>query len=298
MKTLPQRSSSRSSTRDAQDPEKASFLGQSLSNDSEDSLNISIMEALNDDAGRSPTSKVGISQMLSAPTIAMLLASYSILSLHSATFDILLPHLGHTDSHMGGMGIPCSWLRPVDLVVRVFAACSIMHYTPSFISRKGLLPAYRKLSLFFPALFVIVPTTGAVLHAAGAVPAISAVISANVMLAKDVMAGAAEVLVLLLILSAAPDASSTGTVIGVIFTSQLFKALAVGISGIAYYVADGYSVLEVNVLLWSSLATTAAVGAAISWRLRETPRIGTDIPEGCLAWQGMFDSESEDEGSF
>ncbi|KAI6897813.1 hypothetical protein D0867_02373 [Hortaea werneckii] len=296
--TLPQKLVSRKSRNATADPEKAAFLGQSLSNESEDSLNISIVEALNDDAAEPVSAQIGVFQLLSAPAVLLLLASFSILSLHSSTFDILLPHLGHTDSRMGGMSIPCPLLRPVELGVKIAAALRIMTFIPGLVDQVGLLAVYRKISLVFPVLFVVVPIAGAAIHAAGASPVVSAIISGCVMLAKNILAGAAEVLVVLLVLSAAPDASSTGTVIGVISFSQIFKALAVGISGVAYYLGGDYSVFEVNILLWTTLATVAAIGAWITWKLREKPRVGGDIPEECLVWQGFFDSESDEEGGF
>ncbi|KAI6890958.1 hypothetical protein KC355_g21246 [Hortaea werneckii] len=173
-----------------------------------------------------------------------------------------------------------------------------MTFIPGLVDQVGLLAVYRKISLVFPVLFVVVPIAGAAVHASGASPVVSAIISGCVMLAKNTFAGAAEVLVVLLVLSAAPDASSTGTVIGVISFSQMFKALAVGISGVAYYLGGDYSVFEVNILLWTTLATVAAIGAWITWNLREKPRVGGDIPEECLVWQGFFDSESDEEGGF
>ncbi|RMZ13877.1 hypothetical protein D0860_02334 [Hortaea werneckii] len=298
VQTLPQKLVSRKSHNATADPEKTAFLGQSLSNESSDSLNISIIEALNDDAAEPAPSQISVFQLLSAPAVLLLLASFSILSLHSSTFDILLPHLGHTDSRMGGMSIPCPLLRPIELGVKIAAALRVMTFVPGLVDQVGLLAVYRKISLIFPLLFVVVPITGAAVHASGASPVVSAIISGCVMLAKNTLAGAAEVLVVLLVLSAAPDASSTGTVIGVISFSQIFKALAVGISGVAYYLGGDYSVFEVNILLWTTLATVAAIGAWITWKLREKPRVGGDIPEECLVWQGFFDSESDEEGGF
>jgi MFS family permease len=108
--TLPKPTSKSIEHEEHQDCEKATFLGQSLLNDSSDSLNISIVEALNDNAAAPLPSYLGVSQLLTAPSVLLLLASYSILSLHSSTFEILLPHLAHTGAHQGGLGIPCAWL--------------------------------------------------------------------------------------------------------------------------------------------------------------------------------------------
>ncbi|TKA44718.1 hypothetical protein B0A54_04669 [Friedmanniomyces endolithicus] len=149
----------------------------------------------------------------------------------------------------------------------------------------------------FPVLYTIIPLAGLAASSDRVAPAVAAVISVVAMLVKATLAGAAQVLVLLLILSAAPDAQSTGTTIGVLSIAELFKASAVGVSGISYYLSSAYSMQVVNGSLWAALAVTALAGAMVTRKLRETPRVGTDIPEACLVWQGMFDSESEGEVS-
>ena len=298
LQTLPKNISKPNDREQHVDCEKAAFLGQSLSNDSEDSLNISIVEALNDEAAAPLPSKIGIVQILTAPTLLILLASFSILSLHSSTFEILLPHIGHRASHNGGMGIPCSWLKPVTMIVQVIAAVRILRMTPFVVKKIGLLPAYRRLSMVFPVLYAIIPLAALGVRAVGAPTIVSAIVSTLSMQMKTTVAGAAKVLVLLLVLSAAPDASSTGTVLGIFSISELFKALAVGVSGISYYLSDDYSVVTVNGALWLGLTVIALVGAFVTRRLRETPRIGADIPEECLVWQDVFDVESEGESGF
>lgn len=127
---------------------------------------------------------------------------------------------------------------------------------------------------------------------------ISATFNIIAMLAKTTLAGAAQVIVLLLVLNAAPDASSTGTVIGVVSISELFKALAVGASGISFYLSNDYSMVVVNGSLWAALAAIAILGAGVTWKLRESPRVGTDIPEECLVWQDIFDANSDEESGF
>ena len=181
------------------------------------------------------------------------------------------------------------------MVVSVLAAVRILGLVPAVVSRVGVLTMYRRMSLGFPILYTIVPLFALLVNLAGATPLISAIFSTIAMYFKSTLAGAAQVLVLLLVLSAAPDAASTGTVLGVVSISELFKALAVGVSGISYYLSDGYSLVVVNGLLWATLAVTALIGVAVTWKLRETPRVGTDIPEECLVWRGMFDAESDEE---
>jgi MFS family permease len=296
--TLPQPTSKSTEHEHYNDCEKATFLGQSQLNDSTDSLNISIIEALNDSTASPLPSYLSVSQLLTAPSVLILLASYSVLSLHSSTFEILLPHLAHTGSHQGGLGIPCAWLTSVVTIVKIVAAIRILHFVPSVVNKTGLLPVYRRISAVFPIFYIAVPLLGLAVNAAGGSPMISAVFNTIAMLAKTTLAGAAQVLVLLLVLNAAPDASSTGTVIGVVSISELFKALAVGASGVSFYLSSDYSMVIVNGSLWAALAFIAILGAGVTWRLNESPRVGTDIPEECLVWQDMFDVNSDEEAGF
>ncbi|KAK4636197.1 Major facilitator superfamily multidrug transporter mfsB [Fulvia fulva] len=281
------------------DCEKAAFLGQQRSStDSNDSLAISIIEALNDDTATPRPSRISVSQMLTAPSILVLLASYAVLSLHSSTFEVVLQHIAHTDAENAGMGIPCSWMQPLMLVVKAVAALRVMHFIPKLVSNGSVLPLYRKISMVFPALYIIIPAVALAVHATGAAPILSAVVSTMATLAKTTLANAAQVLVLLLVLSAAPDASSTGTLIGVVSITELFKALAVGLAGISYYVSDSHSMFVINTSLWAALAAIALVGTLLTTKLRAAPRLGPDLPSECFVWQGMFDVESDDEAGF
>ena len=69
--------------------------------------------------------------------------------------------------------------------------------------------------------------------------------------------------------------------LGIISISKLFKALAVGASGLSYYLSNDQSAMAVIGSLWTALVLTALIGALVTWELRETPRGGTDIAEDC-----------------
>ena len=56
--------------------------------------------------------------------------------------------------------------------------------------------------------------------------------------------------------------------------------------------------IVVNGSLWAALAFIAMLGAGVTWKLRESPKIGTDIPEECLVWTDMFDAHSDEESGF
>ncbi|KAF2718158.1 MFS general substrate transporter [Polychaeton citri CBS 116435] len=278
-------------TIDDHDCEKTAFLGETG-----DSLNISIIEALNDDAARPLPSQIGLLQMASAPSILILVTSFSLLSLQSSIFDVLLPHLGHTASHEAGLGISCAWLGPLLLAIKALAALRILHLVPSVVSCAGVLPMFRRISVVFPALYLIVllMTFGSQIAGLDAT-ASTAVFNTIAIFIKTTLSGAAQVLVLLLVLSSAPEASATGTLIGITSISGLFRAFAVCASGLSYYVSDEYSVMAVNAVSWAVLVAVALTGTLVTLKLREAPRVGADIPADCLAWEGMFDAESDDD---
>lgn len=127
----------------------------------------------------------------------------------------------------------------------------------------------------------------------GAPPAVWVVFSTIAVLAKEVFAGAAQVLAMLLIFSAAPQAGCTGTSIGLFALSNLFKALAVGGSGLGYYLSDANSMTAVNATLWAVLALVACIGFGANWSLRKSPIIGRDFPEEMLTWKSVFDAERD-----
>lgn len=255
-------------------------------------MSISIIEALHDDAAPRP-SEIGITQLLTAPTVIILLASYSILSLHSLTFEVVLPHIAYTASNQEGMGLPCKWIEMITTVVTILAAIRISRLVPSVVDKVGLLTMFRKISFAFPILYAVIPLLGFAVGVIGASTILLAFINVVAMYVTTTLAGAAKVLVLLLVLSAAPDAFSTGTVAGVISISELFKALAVGASGLGYYLSSDYCMMAINGSLWTALVLTASVGVIVTSNLREKPRVGTDIPEDCLVWQDVFDSASD-----
>lgn len=183
------------------------------------------------------------------------------------------------------------------LVIKVAAAMRVMRAIPPLVAKVGLLPIYRRTTVIFPVIYVLVPAV-ALLATSCDSAVLAAVFNALATLIKTTIALAAQVLVLLLALSAAPDAASTGTLIGVISISELFKALAVGIAGISYYLSDDYSVVIINGALWAILASLAVMGALLTRKLRETPRVGEDLPEECFVWEGVFDVEGGDENGF
>jgi len=230
---------------------------------------------------------ISIGQFMQAPSLLVLLTSFSLLSLHASTFDVLLPHLGHSSTQHGGMGISCTWLGLTVLVVRGIAAIAILRMIPRAIEKFGLLKLYRSVSAAYPALYIITPLVAMV---AACSTSFAATISAASIFVKHALTGGATVLVALLVLNTTPDAFSAGTVVGMMQVASLFKALAVAVSGASFYLSNDFSVATTNYALWTCLALFGIIGAALAWFVRERPSVERDFPSEVLSWETCFDA--------
>jgi MFS family permease len=262
------------------DCEKAAFLAR----DSSETL-------VNDISARPEPIK--IAQFLQAPSFIVLLSSFCLLSLHAATFDVLLPHLGHSDTQHGGMGIPCAWLSIVVLIVRGIAGIIISFAIPYASQKLGLVKLYRLVSMLFPAIYVLTPLLALL---ASSCAAFVPVVSMLSILVKHTLTNGAVVLVALLVLNTTPDAFSAGTAVGMMQVASLFKAFAVAVSGTSYYFSNDVSMATTNLALWTVLALFGIVGAALAWFVRERPSVEMDWPSEVLCWEMCFDADAEKKG--
>lgn len=231
---------------------------------------------------------ISINQFMQAPSLLVLLSSFSLLSLHAATFDVLLPHLGQSSSQHGGLGIPCTWLGLAVLIVRGIAGVAILRVIPRAAEKFGLLKLYRSVSLVFPGIYIVTPLLAMV--AASSVSC-ATIISTLAMFIKHALSGGASVLVALLVLNTTPDAFSAGTVVGMMQVASLFKALAVAVSGASFYLSNDLDLAMTNYALWTCLALFGAVGAALAYFVRERPSVERDFPSEVLCWETCFDAE-------
>lgn len=262
------------------DCEKAAFLTRS----SEDT-NVTLVDI-------AQPLPITITQFMQAPSLLVLLSSFSLLSLHAATFDVLLPHLGHSSTQHGGMGIPCDWLSIVVLIMRGIAAMTIFALIPAMIEKYGLLKLYRTVSLLFPTVYIFTPLLAVVVSCSGLAP----ILSGFAILVKHTLASGASVLVVILVLNTTPDAFSAGTVVGMMQVASLFKAFAVAVSGASYYVSSDVSVSITNFALWTCLAIFGVLGAVCAWFVKERPSVGLDFKDEVLKWESVFDIETNEEG--
>jgi hypothetical protein len=281
--TLPLQSSQATSDFDV-DPEKTAFLSH---NTSTTSLTLTLVDTDTPTARPEP---ISINQFLQAPSLLVLLSSFSLLSLHASTFDVLLPHLGHASGQHGGMGIPCDWLGVLVFGVRATAGIVILRLVPQLVEKWGLLKLYRYASMVFPGIYVVTPLLG--LLAASSLFLVASV-STVAILAKHMLTGGASVLVGLLVLNTTPDAFSAGTVVGMMQVASLFKALAVAVSGASFYLSNEYSIGTTNYSLWICLALFGLCGAGLAWFVRERPSVEMDFPSEVLRWEMCFDAEEK-----
>lgn len=258
------------------DCEKAAFLRSS------EDTNVTLVDLTRPEP-------IKIAHFLQAPSFVVLLSSFCLLSLHAATFDVLLPHLGHSETQHGGMGIPCDWLSIVVLVVRGIAGLAILFGVPLAMQKYGLLKLYRSISLLFPTTYIITPLLALLVTYSGLVP----IVAIASILVKHILTGGSTVLVVLLVLNTTPDAFSAGTVVGMMQVANLFKAFAVAVSGTSYYFSDDISVQTTNFAFWVFLALFGIVGAGLAWFVRERPSVEKDFPSEVLCWETCFDADAE-----
>jgi len=260
------------------DSEKVGFLS---AGDSTEDLSISVVDAVRPEP-------ISVNQFMQAPSFLVLLSSFSILSLHSSTFDVLLPHLGQSSTQRGGMGIPCDWLGLAVLIVRGVAGLAILRIVPQAVEKYGLLKSYRSISLLFPAVYTAIPLLALIVACS---TTLTTFVSTIAIFVKHALAGGAFVLVTILVLNTPPDAFSAGTVVGLMQVASLFKALAVAVSGASFSMSSDFSVTTTNYALWTILALFGGSGAALAWFVRERPSVERDFPSEVLCWETCFDAE-------
>lgn len=237
---------------------------------------------------------ITIAHFMQAPSLVVLLSSFCLVSLHSSTFDVVLPHLGHSSSEHGGMGIQCGWLSIAVLIVRGIAGLAIALAIPRAMQKYGLVTLYRSVSLMFPAVYIITPFLVFFVGTSGFAP----IVSVLSLFSKHLLTGGASVLVALLVLNTTPDAFSTGTIVGMMQIASLFRSFAVAVSGTSYYFNDDVSITTTNSALWLCLAVFGVVGAGLAWFVKERPSVEKDFPSEVLCWETCFDADAEKQKSF
>jgi len=261
--------------------EQDAFLGQHTSKNTS-----SIMIGESNDS----VQPIGLSEIVRAPSLMLIVASYSLLSLHSASFDQLLPLLGNSSIKHGGLGLPCSFISLVVLFSSIAAGVVILKYFEKSVRRLGLLQLFRLCCWVFPVIYIATPLLSKPAQGSQAGIIIS---SATSIFAKTLVTKFAQTLVLVLVTSASPDPYSLATIMGFMQCASVFRSLAVAGTGVAFSLSDELSTPTTNYGLWGAMAAMSLGGAVVAYFVRDHPTVRDyrDI----LKWEVCYDS-SEDLG--
>ncbi|KAI5804941.1 major facilitator superfamily domain-containing protein [Geopyxis carbonaria] len=231
---------------------------------------------------------IRISEILRAPSLMVILCSFSFLSLHSASFDQLLPLLGNSSTKHGGLGLPCSFISLVVLFASISAGVVIMKYFGRAVQCLGLLRLYRLCCWGFPAIYIATPLLSKLAQSSQAGIIASSMVS---IFTKTLVTGFAQTLVIFLVTNASPDQFSLATIMGFMQCASVFRSLAVAGTGVAFSLSDDLSIQATNYGLWSTMAIMSLGGAAIAYFVRDHPTV-RDY-SSCLKWDVCYDSTED-----
>ncbi|KAF8455656.1 major facilitator superfamily domain-containing protein [Terfezia claveryi] len=272
--------------------EKDTFLGQKPSSPTEQYTTYTY--SYND-----KPKPLGFSAAIRAPSLLVLLASFSFLCLHSASFDQLLPLLGNASIENGGLGLRCSFLSLVVLGASSSAAVIVYTTFSKAVERVGLLRLYRVCCWLFPLIYVLTPILSALFRSSQTVIAIS---SAGSIFTKTLVTSFAQTLVVFLVTNASPDAYSLGSIMGLMHSASVFRGFAVAGTGAAWLLGgdDGEGMGVMGLLLWCGMAGVAVCGAVTAWFVKERARVNRDWMASALKWEICYENDSwvmeEEEG--
>ncbi|KAL7268279.1 hypothetical protein RUND412_009108 [Rhizina undulata] len=231
---------------------------------------------------------ISFSDIVHAPSLMILLCSYSFFSLHSASFDQLLPLLGNSSTEHGGFGLPCSFLALVVLFASISAGLAIYHGFARSVQRLGLLRLYRLCCWAFPVIYIATPLLS---RASRSNEIAIWASSAASIFTKTLVTGLAQTLVVFLVTNASPDAFSLGSIMGFMHSASVFRSLAVAGTGVAFALSEDVGVERMNWALWGIMAAVGIAGAGVAYFVRDHPTV-RDY-EGSLKWEVWYESTED-----
>lgn len=229
---------------------------------------------------------ISFSEIVRSRSLMVILAVYSFFTLHSASFDQLLPLLGNSPTANGGLGLPCAFITIVVLFGSLSAGAVICCFFSSSVQRFGLLPLLRLCCWAFPAIYVATPLLSQLAMATGSDAGIL-VASATAMFAKTLLAGLAQTLACILVTNSSPDPYSLATVVGFMQAASVLRSLAVAGTGLAFALGDELSMQATNYGLWATILTMSLAGAAVAHFVRDHPTV-RDYSSS-LRWEVCYD---------
>ncbi|KAI5808148.1 major facilitator superfamily domain-containing protein [Peziza echinospora] len=241
---------------------------------------------------------LSFSHAIRAPSLIVLLTSFSFLALHSASFDQLLPILGNSSASDGGLGLPCSFLSVVVLAASITASVVVYLTFTRAINRVGLLPLYRICCWLFPLIYVLSPILSSVARSSTIAIAISATSS---IFTKKIVTAFAQTLVVVLVTNASPDAYSMGSIMGLLHSAEAIRGVAVLLSaGVVGIMSSSTTTdasvrsttIAANTLVWAVLGFGAVAGAGLAWFVKERAVVNRDWMASALKWEICYENES------
>lgn len=232
---------------------------------------------------------MSLSELIRAPSLMVLLGSFSFLSLHSASFDQLLPLLGNSPTSHGGLGLPCSFISIVVMFASISAGIVVATLFGKAVQRLGLLSLYRLSCWVFPAIYIATPLLSKLAQDSRAGVIFASTFS---IFTKTLVSGFAQTLVVLLVTNASPDAFSLATIMGFMQCASVFRSIAVAVTGLAYALSDDVSIQATNYGLWATMAVLSFGGAAAAYFVRDHPTV-RDY-SSCLKWEVCYDASLDE----
>lgn len=233
---------------------------------------------------------ISLLQLIRAPSLISVLLSFAAFSLHSSTFDQLLPILGNSPSSKGGLGLPCSLLSFIVLIIGAISALITFFYFSKSVERIGLLKIYRICSCCFPIVYLATPLLTSLSQKSEFMAGISSISS---ILLKGIATDFAKTLVPILVLNTSPDPYSLSSIMGFLQASTVLRSLASISTDVAMTLSatthDGEGAFFVNMILWGILTIIAVGGAVGAWWIKDKAVVGRDYRAEQLKWEVCYD---------
>lgn len=232
-----------------------------------------------------------------APSLLILLTSFSFLTIHSSTYDTLLPLLATVSIEEGGISLSCTFMLVSTLLAALFAAIITCTLLPrAATSRLGVLGLYRLATWAFPMILVLTPLMFMITTSdtSAARDTATGIVAFTSLALKSITTTFAQTLVVILVTNASPDAFSLGSIMGLLHSTNAVRGFAIAGTAIAWLMAPG--MLGTRMTLWASCVIVALGGAGLAWFVKERARVNKDWMAGVLKWEVCYEN-TEDEDS-
>lgn len=226
---------------------------------------------------------ISLKELICAPSLLSLLLSSAHLSLHTTTYDRLLPLLSTAPVSTGGLSLPCNFLSILLLTTTLSSALILFLTFPRSITRIPTLRLFRLATWCFPVVYMATPLfTSLSSHSTFTAYATFS----STLLLKSLATLFANTLIPLLVLNASPDPYSLASIMGFLQAGTAVRALAGLGTEAAMGLGEG---LGARMGVWGFLTAVAVGGAIGSGWIKEGGRLGRDYAAEQLKWEVCYD---------